>query len=302
MLLETRHLKLVQEIAEQGGVTSASKRLFLTQSAVSHQLLDLEKRLGTQLFLRAGKRMVPTLAGQRVLDLARTTLPKLEELSLDLKRIAQGQDAVIRLSTECYTCYHWLPPLLSEFRKDFGRVDVQIVADVTRDPLPALLDGRIDLAIVHNEPADERLRSTSLFKDELMLIVAADHPLAGKKYITAEDMVDQHMIFYSVPLQNLSFYKQVLEPAGVMPQRVSHIDLTEAIIEMVRAGVGVTTFAKWAAAPYLRDGRLRAVRVTSRGIKREWFATVLRQEPMPTHLSEFVRRIRLGPACLEECA
>src|SRR5688500_16393016 len=118
-MLETRHLKLVHEIAEQGGVTRASKRLFLTQSAVSHQLLELERRLGTALFHRAGKRMVPTAAGQRVLTSARSTLEELERLEEELRRIAQGQEAVIRIATECYTCYHWLPSLLAKFHDRF---------------------------------------------------------------------------------------------------------------------------------------------------------------------------------------
>lgn len=299
MLLETRHLKLVQEIAEQGGVTRASKRLFLTQSAVSHQLLDLEKRLGTPLFYRAGKKMVPTLAGQRVLTLARPALKELEKLREDLQRIAQGQDAVIRLSTECYTCYHWLPPLLADYHKQHPKVDVQIVAEVTHDPLPALLEGKIDLAIVHGTVDDERLHFTKLFKDELLLIVAADHPLAKRKHVTADDLADEHMIFYGVALENLMFYTEILEPAGVLPRRVSHIQLTEAIIELVRANVGVTTLARWAAAPYLADGRLAGVRVTPRGVGRQWYGAVLKQDPIPSHLREFMKKICFGPDCLQ---
>src|SRR5262245_31176262 len=183
MLLETRHLRLVQEIAQLGGVTSASKRLYLTQSAVSHQLLDLERRLGTPLFHRAGKKMVPTPAGQRVLATADNLLGELKRLEDDLRRIAQGQDAVIRLSTACYTCYHWLPPLLHDFQRRFPHVDVQIVAEVTRDPIPALLDGRLDLAIVHQDPEDERLSLVKLFKDELVVVMRADHKLARRRHI-----------------------------------------------------------------------------------------------------------------------
>ncbi len=300
MLLETRHLRLVHEIAQLGGVTSASKRLYLTQSAVSHQLLDLERRLGTQLFHRAGKRMVPTAAGQRVLATAESLLNELKRLEEDLRRIAQGQDAVIRLSTECYTCYHWLPPLLQDFQRRFPHVDVQIVAEVTRDPVPALLDGRIDLAIVHHDPQDERLTVNKLFKDELVVVMRADHRLARRRHIDPEDLADEHVIFYGVPLKQISFYSEVLAPVGVMPRKVSHIQLTEAIVEMVRANVGVTVLARWAATPYLADGQLVGVRVTSRGVPRQWYAATIRHDPVPLHLREFMQLIKPGPAAAEE--
>jgi LysR family transcriptional regulator for metE and metH len=300
MLLETRHLLLVHEIAEQGGVTRASKRLFLTQSAVSHQLLDLERRLGMPLFHRAGKRMVPTAAGQRVLESARNTLDSLRQLEEELRRLALGQEAVIRLSTECYTVYHWLPPLLTEYQRRFPHVDVQIVAEATHRPVPALLEGRIDLGIVHKESEDERLSYVKLFRDELLLIMRSDHRLARKRFIEPEDLRAEHLIVYGVPLRELTFFQEVLVPAGVQPRKTSHIMLTEAIIELVRAGMGVTPLARWAAAPYLADGRLTGVRVTSRGVPRQWYAAMIKQSPVPLHLREFMQMIKLGPDAAEE--
>ena len=78
MELEIRHLKLVVAVAETGSVTAASKRLHVTQSALSHQLRDAEEKVGTRLFLRSSKRMVPTIAGERMLRSARTILKELD--------------------------------------------------------------------------------------------------------------------------------------------------------------------------------------------------------------------------------
>jgi DNA-binding transcriptional LysR family regulator len=113
-----------------------------------------------------GKRMVPTVAGLRLLDAARQTLPVLSDAEEDLGRLASGRESVLRLSTECYTCYHWLPGVLERFRERFPRVDVRVVAEVTRQPVPALLDGRIDLGIVHTTERDDRLDYLPLFRDE----------------------------------------------------------------------------------------------------------------------------------------
>src|SRR2546426_12626466 len=148
MILETRHLRLVAAVAEHGTLTRAGRVLHLTQSGLSRQLLDLETRLGLPLFHRLGKRMVPTPAGERLLVAARRALPQLSDVEEELRRLAGGRAAILRVSTECYTCYHWLPGVLQPFARRFPQVDVQIVAEATHHPVPALFDGRIDLAIV----------------------------------------------------------------------------------------------------------------------------------------------------------
>src|SRR5688572_25792992 len=112
MSLSLRHLRLVQEVAAAGTLTAAAKRLYLTQSALSHQLADLERQAGAPVFTRVGKRMVLTQAGQRILEVAGNTLQQVTELEQDLRRMAAGTRGQIRLTTQCYTSYHWLPLVL----------------------------------------------------------------------------------------------------------------------------------------------------------------------------------------------
>ena len=100
MILETRHLRLVAAVAEHGTLTRAGRVLHLTQSGLSRQLLDLETRLGLPLFQRLGKRMVPTPAGERLLVAARRALPQLSDVEEDLRRLAGGRAAILRVSTE----------------------------------------------------------------------------------------------------------------------------------------------------------------------------------------------------------
>src|SRR3954470_9338151 len=112
-VLETRHLRLVQAIADAGGVTRAGDHLHLTQSAVSRQLAELEDRLGLQLFTRVKKRLRITPAGTHLLDASRRILDDLASAERELKlRGPAGQRWPLRVSTACHTCYHWLPPAL----------------------------------------------------------------------------------------------------------------------------------------------------------------------------------------------
>jgi LysR family transcriptional regulator, regulator for metE and metH len=300
MILEIRHLRLVAAVAEHGSLTRAGRELHLTQSALSHQLLDLEGRLRTQLFLRMGKRMVPTVAGLRLLEAARQTLPTLVATEESLRRLASGREAVLRLSTECYTCYHWLPGALERFREQFPRVEVQVVAEVTRAPLPALLDGRIDLAIVYSAERDERLEYRPLFADELCVIMRPDHRLAGRAYVRAEDFTTENVVMYAMNERESTLFQVVLNPAGVRPARVTSIQITEGILELVKAGHGIAVLARWAVAPHLESGALKAVRLTRDGYHRQWAAALVRQPDPPPYIGAFADLLAAGPAMLDK--
>src|SRR5262245_28198135 len=163
MQLEVRHLRLIQAIAEEGSVTKAGNRLFLTQSALSHQLRDLESKLGATLFTRVNKKMLLTSAGQRILVAANEILEQLDRVEEDVKRIASNREGVLRISTECYTCYHWLPPVLKTFNIEYPGIDVKIIVEATRDPISSVLDGIIDIGLTNSPRQNQKLRYQPLF-------------------------------------------------------------------------------------------------------------------------------------------
>src|SRR6266436_1002858 len=162
--LEVRHLKLLVTVAQEGSVTEAGKRLHLTQSALSHQLRDAEEKLGTALFLRLGRKMVLTPAGERLIVCARRVLDELSNTEVQIEGLNGGARGEIRLSTECYTCYHWLPPVLQKFHTKFSKVEVNIVASATSDPAAALLEGKLDVAIISCPPREESTLINKLLK------------------------------------------------------------------------------------------------------------------------------------------
>jgi len=299
MILETRHLRLVSAVAELGSLTRAGQELNLTQSALSHQLLDLEGRLRTPLFHRLGKRMVPTVAGLRLLDAAREALPALVAAEDDLRRLASGREARLRISTECYTCYHWLPSVMQRFRDQFPKVEVEIVVEATRRPVPALLEGRIDLAVVSSPGVDDRLEYYDLFRDELVAVMRPDHRLAGRPFLRPEDFAGENVILYPMQESESTLLQEILLPAGVRPARITSIQLTEAIVELVKAGTGIAALARWAMAPHLETGALRAVPLLRGGFHRLWRAAVVRQKAPPAYLRAFAGLLARGPAGIE---
>jgi LysR family transcriptional regulator, regulator for metE and metH len=294
MYIEIRHLKLVAAIAETGSVTQAGNRLHLTQSALSHQLRDAEEQLGAPLFERKNRKMALTAAGERLLQTAKNVLAELDRAAMDIQKRDPESHGLVRLSTQCYTVYYWLPPRLKLFQKKFPDVEFQLVVEATDNPFTALLEGKLDLAIVCDPIRNRKIVYTPLFEDELYIIVPPEHRLAGKKYVEAEDLATENLIIYP-PKEECTVLKEILEPAGVTPRRIQEVTLTEGIVEMVRAGLGVASLPRWAAAPQLASGAVIGLPVTAQGFRRTWSAAQLRDQRAPAYLKEFIRLLAERP-------
>lgn len=288
MDLEIRHLQLVAGIADAGSMTSAAGRLHLTQSALSHQLRDIEGRLGTALFTRLGRRMVLTEAGRRVLEAARRVLGEVQRAEDEVRRLAGHRAGTIRVCTQCYTGYHWLAALLATFQGRHPDVGVHVAADATDRPVDALLDGRIDLAILIDPEKDRRLRIRPLFDDEMVAIVAKTHRLARRPWVTPDALAAEHLLLYSSDPHDSFAFTRILGPHGLVPARVSFIMLTEAMIELARAGTGVGILPRWSAQRAIAGGAVSALSITRRGMRRQWAAATLAAQTDPPYLSDFV--------------
>lgn len=290
-ILETRDLRLVAAVAEHGGLTRAAPHLNATQSALSHQLKELETRLGSPLFERVGRRMVPTVRGEQLIGRAREILTALCEAEDALVGTGAAPDARIRIATECYTCYHWLPALLQRYSAEFPRVEVQVIADATDATLAALAGGVIDVAIAHSEVRDRRLTSQRLFKDEVVAIMAPQHRLARREFIDAADMQGEHVYLYS-DLEHSWVYQAILRPAGVAASQTTRVTLTEATIELVKAGLGIAFLARWAVQPHVRARTIRAVSYGRGGLHRTWRLVTRTRADSPEHLRAFAGFLR----------
>jgi DNA-binding transcriptional LysR family regulator len=178
--------------------------------------------------------MVLTAAGRRVLETARRVLGDIQIVEADIRRLAGHSDGSIRVCTQCNTGYHWLAPLLTVFQRKHPGVSVHVAADATAHPVEALVEGRVDLAILIDSVPDRRLRLRPLFTDEMVAIVARSHPLAGRRWLSAQDLAREHLLLYSSVPEESFLLRKVLAPEGLQPARVSFIMLTEAMIELAR--------------------------------------------------------------------
>jgi LysR family transcriptional regulator for metE and metH len=279
-VLETRDLRLVHAIADAGGATQAARLLHLSQSAVSHQLRGLEERLGVPMFEREGRKLRITPAGERVVQLSREILGPLAQAELELRRTAGLKRPKLRIATQCYTAYHWLPQALAALSAHHPDVDLAIVSDAGGDVAGAFTDNRVDLALCVAPPPGRDFGRQTLFKDELVLAVARGHRLAKKKFVDGRDLAAETLIQNEVESQQRERVRKMIFKKGETFGRVLRVPVTDAILELVQAGVGVSILADFMVRARANRGELEAVPITRAGLHRTWTGVFRRTSPL----------------------
>ncbi len=277
MNVSLRNLKLINVIVKEGSVTKASKKLFLSQPALSHQLKKLEEEIGLKVFNRLNKKLVLTDVGQVLYSNSEKMLASMSLLNAELDEIKKGRKKKIRLTTECYTCYHWLPRVVQEFRKDNPGIHVSIDIEATKAPHQYLLEGKIDLAIVSSTVNNPSIHYENLITDEMVLIVSKDNVLSGSEKINLTDLSDQNLILYDIPEEKNYVLTRILNNNIGFVGSIQKVQLTEAIIELVSANLGVSVMAKWAVEPFLNNKNLEIIPFDSKLGKRDWYVASLNE-------------------------
>ncbi len=287
--MEIRHLQMVKEVAAQGNLTKAADRLFLTQSALSHQLKEIESYFNTQLFIRDKKHMLLTPAGEVVLQAAEKILLEVIETRAKVRCLTDKEAGEVRLCTQCYTSYHWLAGFLREFQGLYPKVDIKVELEApTHDADHYLLENKIDVAITEGEE-NPKFNYTPLFQDEFVAIVAPDHAWASRRWVEIDEFASQNYIMYNIPDEESSNFMMLFKHHR--PPKVYKITLTEAILEMVKAGIGVAVLPNWVVRPYLQSGQLAAVPITEKRVLRTWYAATLRSKQLPPYTLVFIEKL-----------
>jgi LysR family transcriptional regulator for metE and metH len=248
--LELRHLRTLAALRDTGSLVEAADRVFLTQSALSHQIKDLESRLGCSLFIRKTRPVRFTTAGRRLLKLADEVLPLVHSSERDIDRLAGGESGRIFMAIECHSCFEWLLPAINEYRESWPDVELDIASGFHFAPLPALARGDLDLVITADPLEELELAYIPLFSYEAQLAISRDHELIDKPWMEPTDLASEVLICYPVDRSRMDVFTSFLEPANVEPARVRNAELTTMMVQLVASGRGVACLPNWALHEY----------------------------------------------------
>ena len=233
-MLELRHLRTLATLREAESLVEAAERLHLTQSALSHQLKDLEERLGLPLFVRKSKPVRFTSAGLRLLRLADSLLPQVRQAERDLQRLAGGQAGRLHMAIECHSCFQWLMPTIDQFRNAWPEVEVDFASGFFFAPLPALARGELDLVVTSDPQEINGISYVPLFTYEAVLAISNQHPLVSHIHIEPAARRRERQCRFSRPRRRrASGHTQCringnddatgrLRPRSVLPAQLGH--------------------------------------------------------------------------------
>lgn len=297
--LEVRHLRAIREIVRLGSVTAAADSLCVTQSALSHQLRQLEQRLDVILFERRTRPVRLSAAGERLLQAADRVLPEIAAAERELTQIRDGGRGRLFLVLECHSCFQWLMPAVAAFRRHWPEVELDLTLSHGFTALEALRNGDVDAAVAVDPVDDPELESVQLMEYENLLVVPAGHPLAERSCVEPEDLRAETLITYPVSEERLDIYRRFLHPAGVtVPRRTTEV--SAMLLQLVASRRGVAVLPDW-ALPELEAGlggasgepaATRRVRIGGEGLWSTLAITMRRSDRELAYMQDFIATAR----------
>ncbi len=286
---ELRDFRMVKTITEAGNLTRAAKRLHVSQPALSRQLLDLEDRIGSLVFKRSSRKMILTPIGHEILESAIEVLGAVEKTEKSILNKTKHHKGELKIGLQCIFSFQWLPEVVSDFQARFPLVDLEInsvnqkIADLENNRCDFIVTGAIDY--------NEQIYYDPLFEDEIAVIMSPDHALAGKRVIATNDFASVCLLSHTEKAKDM-FYQICLKSSNIEPVRFMCINQTQALIQMIRAGMGIALLPKWTVTNLLESDQLKCSYLEGDSLKWKWYAARLKGTPPSHYQEEFIQTIR----------
>jgi DNA-binding transcriptional LysR family regulator len=269
MSFDLAHLRTFRVVAETSSFTRAAARLYLTQSAVSHQIKGLEEELGEALFIRTRHGVRLAQAGEAVLEHVDRIFEEVEALRRRLGHDTDQPVGRVRAAAATQALVHLFAPHFRAFMQAYPRVEVVFRSTVSTDRTVAdILSGVADVGFASKPVYSATLNVTELFDDELLLVVSPDHRLARVGSASVKDIRSERLILFERGASIRRASDQFFERAGIKPDLALESNDTDFIKLMVLSGVGISLLPAWAMREEVRSGTLVPIRIRGHRLRR----------------------------------
>ena len=287
--MDLRQLEILQAIAETGSFSACGRKLHVSQSAISRQILLLEEELGEPLFLRVGRqvRMTPAAVslvqlGQRVFQDVRETVGKITDRTADLR-------GTLRLSGGMTVCLYVFPALLKHLRRVHPRLDMRLTVATAGRSVEEIRAGRVDAGLLTLPVEESDLVTVPAMREELLLMTTPKHPLARRRGISPQDLADQPFVLFEPGSATRAVIDNFFASQNIHPPVVMETENVEIIKAMVRTELGISIVPYQAIAREVRAGQLFCTRITGHELFRETGWVYARANRTPRVIGELLK-------------
>lgn len=287
--MDLRQLEIVQAVAETGSFTGAGRKLHVSQSAISRQILLLEDELHEPLFLRNGRRIRITPAGDALLSLSRRVFTDVKETVTLIGESQQKLTGNLRLAGGMTVCLYVFPILLKEFRRVHPKVDVKLITGSSQRLLQELRSGSADLGFLTLPVNEPDIVAVPAMEEELLLVTHPSHPLAKNKRIVSQDLVRQPFVLFESGSNTRRLIDEFFVREMIQPEIVMETENVEILKALVRTEIGITIIPYEAAAREVRSGQLFCSRIAGVSLARQTGWIFQRSNRVPRAFEEMFR-------------
>jgi len=287
--MDLRQLEILQAIAETGSFTACGRKLNVSQSAISRQILLLEEELGEPLFLRVGRqvRMTPAAEslvqlGQRVFNDVRETVGRITDRTGDLR-------GTLRLSGGMTVCLYVLPPLLKHLRRVHAQLDVRLTVATAGRSVEEIRAGRVDAGLLTLPVEESDLVTVPVLREELLLMTPRKHPLARRRVVTPQDLTEQPFVLFEPGSGTRRVIDNLFASEGIEPIVVMETENVEIIKAMVRTELGISIVPYQAIEREVRTGQFFCARISGHELFRETGWVYARAKRTPRMIGELMK-------------
>lgn len=287
--MDLRQLEIIRAIAETGSFTAAGHKLHVSQSAISRQILLLEGELKEPVFLRVGRRIRITPAGESLLHLGHRVFQDLQDTIAGITDSQETLRGTLRLLGGMTVCLYVFPPLLTELKRQHPGIDIKLMSGSSERCLQQLRSGAGDLALLTLPVDQPDLVTVPVLQEELMLVTAARHPLSRKRKILPQDLVRQPFVLFEPGSNTRRAVDEFFMTARIDPYIVMETENVEIIKALVRNGLGITVIPYQAVARDVTSGQLFCARIEGRSLVRETGWVYPKMSRTPRAVQEVIR-------------
>ncbi len=300
--MDLRQLEIIRAIAETGSFTAAGHKLHVSQSAISRQILLLEDELKTPVFLRIGRRIRITPAGESLLQLSHRVFQDLTDTVATISDSQETLRGTVRILGGMTVCLYVFPTLLSELTRQHPGIDVKIMNDSAERSIQHLRAGTGDIALLTLPVRDADMVTVPVLQEELLVVTSAKHPLTKKRKVNAQDLSTQPFVLFESGSNTRRVVDEFFASSGIEPRIVMETENVEILKALVRHGLGITIVSYQSVARDVASGHLYCARIDGRPLIRETGWVYPKMSRTPRAVDEVIKafekvrpRLRLAP-------
>jgi DNA-binding transcriptional LysR family regulator len=270
-----RELEIFCKVVELGSFSKAAESVFLVQASVSERIAALEKKIGTRLLDRMGRKVIPTAAGELLHKHATLLIDMKETAQLELEKFLGLEQGEIFMGGSTIPGEYILPALIGRFNKKYPHLSVKLKISDSSDIESLILAGKLELGVIGSKSTHPNILSQPLWEDELVLAVPVDHPFARRKSVSLKELSETPFILREEGSGTLKVLEACLHDSGEDGTNVFQVSArfgsSTAVKEGVKSGLGLSILSARAIETELKAGLLKALKIEGLSISRNFF-------------------------------